>query len=274
MMVHLAKVALAPILYSQARRMRAVTIELPEPDGSRAGVIGSGQLALRLLIAGDSSAVGVGASTQEEGFALALVRALAFRIKSSVQWQLVGQTGLTSEGVFKKLSSSSIEPADIAVITLGANDITGEVPLERALHHRREIAAWLQRRLSVRHVVFPGLPEIQRFPAIPQPLAWYAGLHARRNNRAQARWARTLERVHHADISGLARAELMATDGYHPGPALYALIAERLAVFITALLRASTLLTPVDSQTAGAVVGSQPAFLTGPVFNRRGGVRR
>lgn len=254
MMVHLAKVALAPILYSQARRMRAATIELPEPEGLRQGVSGAGEPLLRLLIAGDSSAVGVGAPTQEEGFALALVRALGFRIRSSIQWQLVGQTGLTSEGVYKKLSGSSIEPADIAVITLGANDITGEVPLQHALHYRHEIAEWLQRRLAVQHVIFPGLPEIQRFPAIPQPLAWYAGMHARRNNRAQARWARHRQRVHHADISGLARAELMAIDGYHPAPALYALIAERLAVFITALLRAhATPVTPrMDRQTADA----------------------
>ena len=236
MLVHVAKVALAPILYSQARRMRAVTIELPEPEGSRTGISGAGQPALRLLIAGDSSAVGVGAPTQEQGFALALVRALAARISCSIQWQLVGQTGLTSEGVLRKLISSSIEPADIAVITLGANDITSEVPLRRALRHRREIADWLQRSSNVRQVVFPGLPEIQRFPAIPQPLAWYAGLHARRNNRAQARWAHRQEHIHHADISGLARAELMATDGYHPAPALYALIAERLAVFIAGLL--------------------------------------
>ena len=236
MMVHVAKVALAPILYSQARRMRRQTLELPEPEGSRAGVSGDGNPTLRLLIAGDSSAVGVGAATQEEGFALALVRSLAFRINSSIQWQLVGQTGLTSEGVLRKLTGSIIEPADLAVITLGANDITSEVRLQEALHFRREIADWLRRTLSVRHVVFPGLPEIQRFPAIPQPLAWYAGMHARRNNRAQARWARQLQHVHHADISGLARAELMATDGYHPAPALYALIAERLAVFIQGLL--------------------------------------
>jgi len=239
MMVHVAKVALAPILYSQARRMRAATLELPEPEGSRAGISGAGQPALRLLIAGDSSAVGVGAPTQEEGFALALVRSLAFRTNSSIQWQLIGQTGLTSEGVLRKLTDSIIEPADLAVITLGANDITSEVPLARALQHRREIADWLLRSSSVRQVIFPGLPEIQRFPAIPQPLAWYAGLHARRNNRAQARWARRQQHVHHADISGLARAELMATDGYHPAPALYALIAERLAVFIASLLARS-----------------------------------
>ena len=254
MLVHVARVALAPILYSQARRMRAATIELPEPEGSRAGIGGSGQLALRLLIAGDSSAVGVGAPTQEEGFALALVRSLAFRINSSIQWQLVGQTGLTSEGVYNKLSSSIIEPADVAVITLGANDITSEVPLKRALQHRREIADWLRRSQSVRHVVFPGLPEIQRFPAIPQPLAWYAGLHARRNNRAQARWARALDHVHHCDISGMARAELMATDGYHPAPALYALIAERLAVFITRLLRSSP-----PAQASTQLVDAAPA---------------
>jgi lysophospholipase L1-like esterase len=236
MLVHVARLALAPILYSQARRMRATTLELPEPEGSRTGISGVGEAPLRLLIAGDSSAVGVGAATQEEGFALSLVRSLALRLQSSIQWQLIGQTGLTSEGVLRKLTSSSIEPADVAVITLGANDITGEVPLRRALQYRREIAEWLQRQLGVRQVVFPGLPEIQRFPAIPQPLAWYAGLHARRNNRAQARWARRQSHVHHADISGLARAELTAVDGYHPAPALYALIAERLSVFIAAVL--------------------------------------
>jgi lysophospholipase L1-like esterase len=251
MIVHVAKIALAPILYSQARRMRAATIELPEPEGSRAGITGAGQVALRLLVAGDSSAVGVGAPTQEEGFALALVRSLAFRTNSSIQWQLIGQPGLTSEGVLNKLKSSIMEPADIAVITLGTNDITGEVPLKRALQHRREIADWLRRTLHVQHVIFPGLPEIQRFPAIPQPLAWYAGLHARRNNRAQARWARSQQHVHHADISGMARAELMATDGYHPAPALYALIAERLAVFIAGLLRTAK---PMGSEPEDAEV--------------------
>ncbi len=239
--------------------MRAATVELPEPEGSRGGVTGSGQLALRLLVAGDSSAVGVGAPTQEEGFALALVRSLAFRLRSSVQWQLIGQMGLTSEGVHQKLTSSSIEPADVAVVTLGANDITSEVPIRRALEHRREIADYLRTSLSVKHVIFPGLPEIQRFPAIPQPLAWYAGLHARRNNRMQARWARSQQYVHHADITGIARAELMATDGYHPAPALYALIAERLTVFIAELLARgidAPLEPEPDDENAGVTVAA------------------
>jgi lysophospholipase L1-like esterase len=264
MLVHVAKLALAPILYSQARRMRATTVELPEPEGSRSGLSGDGHPALRLLIAGDSSAVGVGAATQEEGFALALVRSLAVRINRGIQWQLVGQTGLTSEGVLLKLTSSSIEPADLAVITLGANDITREVSLVRALQYRREIADWLQRRLHVRQVVFSGLPEIQRFPAIPQPLAWYAGLHARRNNRAQARWARRQAQVHHADITGLARADLAAADGYHPAPALYAMIAERLAMFIAALLARTATADPGTAAYSLGDLGHNRNPLTEP----------
>ena len=235
MIVHVARIALAPVLYSQARWMRKTIPMLPEPDGSRLGTSGTGGRTLRLLIAGDSSAIGVGAATQEQGLAIPLTRALATQLAATVQWQLIGETGLTSEGVLQKLTQSDVQRADVALVIVGANDITGEVSLSRALRHRGEIASWLRAKTGAAHVVIPSLPEMQRFPAIPQPLAWYAGLHARRNNKAQARWARKHRLAHHADISGLTRSELMATDGYHPSPSLYALVAARLAAFIAEL---------------------------------------
>ena len=237
MIVHFARVALAPVLYSQARWMHKTVPMLPEPDGLRSGVSGEGARPLRLLIAGDSSAVGVGAPTQEHGLAIPLTRALATHLDVRVHWQLIGEAGLTSEGVLRKLTTSEVQPADVALVIVGANDITSEVRLSRALRHRAEMVEWLRERAGVSHVVFPSLPEMQCFPAIPQPLAWYAGLHAKRNNRAQERWARSHPWARHADISGLTKAELMATDGYHPSPSLYALVAARLADFIARLHR-------------------------------------
>jgi lysophospholipase L1-like esterase len=239
MFVHIAKVTLAPLLYLQARRMHANTVELPEPDGPREGVAGHGPRVVRLLVVGDSSACGVGSPTQDGGLAAHLARALAKRLNAAVHWTVVAETGLTSEGVLRKLNGAPPPRADLAFVVVGVNDITKEVPLRHALRQRTKIVAWLRRRAGVRQVVLPGLPEMQRFPSIPQPLAWYAGLHARRNNRAQARWARKYDCIHHASIDGVMRAELMASDGYHPSPPLYGIMAEHLAEFAARIKIAS-----------------------------------
>jgi lysophospholipase L1-like esterase len=228
MIVHIARIVLAPIIYAQAFYLRTTIPLLPEPEGLRSGIVGTGR-PLRLLITGDSSAVGVGADTQESGLALPLTRALSTRLDAAVHWQLSGKTGLTSEGLLKHLTQEELQPADIALVVLGANDITNEVSLRRALRCRGEIVSLIRQRTSATHIVFTGVPEMQVFPALPHPLAWYAGLHASRNNRVQSQWAKQHRNVHHADIGGLARADIMGSDGYHPSPALYALVANRLA---------------------------------------------
>jgi lysophospholipase L1-like esterase len=238
MFVHAARLALAPILYAQARRLRTVAMALPEPQGPRSGVEGDGPQRLRLLVTGDSSAAGVGAETQDEALARPLARNLAHRLDGRIPWQLVARTGLTSEALLQMLKHETPAPADVAVIVLGVNDLTSEVPLRRALRWRGEIATWLGVHADVKHVLFTSMPEMQRFPLIPQPLAWYAGLHARRNNLAQARWVRSLANAAHVDLSGLMRADWMARDGYHPAPPLYAQVAARIAASIVAQTRA------------------------------------
>jgi lysophospholipase L1-like esterase len=238
MLVNVARVALGPILYAQARRLRAIAIELPEPPGARRGVEGAGASSLRLLVAGDSSAAGVGAETQDEAFARPLAREIARRLQASVEWQLVAQTGLTSEGVLQLLQRGEVAPADVAVVVVGVNDLTNEVPLRRALRWRTEIARWLAARAGVTHVLFTSMPEMQHFPLIPQPLAWYVGTRARRNNLAQARWAGSVPNVAHVDLKGMTRPEWMARDGYHPAPPLYAELAARLGASVAARVRA------------------------------------
>jgi lysophospholipase L1-like esterase len=234
-MLHVAaKLTLGPLLYLQAGKLKRTAVELPEPQGERSGVAGAGALRLRLLVAGDSSAAGVGARTQDEALAAPMAHRLSQRLDGRVHWQLVAESGLTSEGVLHKLMHGHVEPADVAVVICGVNDITKEQAFSYALRRRRQIAEWLRAHAGVRQVLFPALPEMEVFPAIPQPLAWYAGQAARRNNRLQQRWARDFEFIRHVTMDGLAHPTLFSEDGFHPAPALYARVAERLAEVIAA----------------------------------------
>lgn len=237
-MIHVAaKVALAPILHLQADRLKQTAIALAEPAGEREGEAGEGRLVLRLLVAGDSSAAGVGARTQDEALAMPLAAVLATRLRGRVRWQLVAQSGLTSQALFDHVSSARVEPADIAIAICGVNDITHEVAVEYALERRALLADWLRAHREVRHVAFPALPEMELFPALPQPLAWYAGQLSRNNNRAQALWAAACDGVSHVSMDGVADSRLFSADGFHPAPALYARVAQRLATHVEALLR-------------------------------------
>lgn len=223
---------LGPLLYAQASRLRRSVVELPEAAGRREGEVGRGAIRLRLLIAGDSSAAGVGAATQEQALAGQLAAALAAALGGAVRWQLVARTGARSEDVLEMLIRGRLRRADVGVVVVGVNDITKEVPLQHALRKRGEIAALMRRRAGVRHVLFPALPEMERFPALPQPLAWYAGRHARHYNEAQARWFAGRDGVSHAAMDGVMDPALMAADGFHPGPRLYAKVARRLAAHL------------------------------------------
>jgi len=233
------RVAFGPLLMAQARRLRRAALELPEPRGPRRGAVGQGETALRLLVCGDSSAAGVGARTQRDALARPLAQSLARRLGGTVRWHLVAQSGLTSEGVLQKLKHERPQPADVAVIVVGVNDITKEVPLAFALWQRQQLADWLHVHAGVKQIVFPALPEMELFPALPRPLAWYAGQAARRNNRAQERWAAPLQGVSHLAMDGVAHPSLFCEDGFHPAPALYARVADRLADHIAALTAAT-----------------------------------
>jgi lysophospholipase L1-like esterase len=231
-----ARTVLFPLLHAQAQGVRAGVEPLPEPPGPRAGREGRGGDDLRVLVVGDSSAAGVGAPHQDLALAKPLARSLAQRLDRTVRWTLLAQTGLTSASALAYLKASDVPSADIAIVILGVNDITNQVPVAQALKLRGEIAVWLEAHAEVGEVLIPALPEMELFPTLPQPLAWWAGQMSRRNNRAQARWAGAWPlvrpRVTHVAMDGVMQASLMAVDGFHPGPGLYARVAGHLSEVI------------------------------------------
>jgi len=214
------KLALSPVLVAQAVRTRAKMPRLPEPAGARHGTVGRG-LPLRLLIAGDSSAAGVGVVTQRDALAGQLGRRVAEACGARVEWRLVARSGLTTAQTLHLLQREPGVHADIAVIVTGVNDVVEQVPSHHAVSARETLANWLRNGQGVHHVVFAPLPPVHQFPGLPQPLRWVAGSDAQRHNRALRRWAATRTDVSCVDIEMPLDRGVMAPDGFHPGEPVY-----------------------------------------------------
>ena len=231
------KLALAPLLVAQAIATRRRAPVLPEADGAREGVVGEGAAApLRLLVAGDSSAAGVGVARQDDAVIGHLVRALHRAIERPVAWALRARTGLTTRGVHALLRAAPPPAAEIAVVISGVNDVIDQVPTARAVRERAALADWLVGDVGVRHVVFAPLPPIHRFPLLPEPLRRVMGGDARRHDAALARWAATRSDVSHAPVALDLDAAGMASDGFHPGEPVYRACGEALALHVARIV--------------------------------------
>lgn len=232
------KLVLAPVLVAQAVGTRRRAPLLPEAAGAREGRVGDGGEALRVLIAGDSSAAGVGVDVQDQALAGYLSRALHRRARRPVHWTLRAKSGLTTHQVHELLRSESAPPADVAVVVSGVNDVIDLVPPKRAIAHRAALADWLLAEHGVAHVLFTPLPPVHRFPLLPQPLRSVMGRDALAHNDALRRWATTRRDVSCVAIDIALEPEWMASDGFHPGEPVYRACGEAIAAHIAACVAA------------------------------------
>ena len=224
-----AKLLLSPLLVAQALHTRRKLPRLPEAEGERHGTVGDGR-PLRLLIAGDSSAAGVGVARQRDALAGQLATILATDFAVRVEWRLVAQSGLTTAQTLHLLQREAAARDaqrdgpwyfDVAVVVTGVNDVVDQVPSHRAVGARDALANTLRNGLGVHHVVFAPLPPVHEFPGLPQPLRWVAGSDARRHDAAMARWAATRADVSRVEMEMQLNRGVMASDGFHPGEPVY-----------------------------------------------------
>lgn len=225
------KLALAPLLLAQGIRVRRRALRLPEAAGPREGSRGDGT-PLRLLIVGDSSAAGVGAPHQDDALAGQLANCLAPTHR--VIWRVIARSGATTSATISRLEASPPGAFDVAVTALGVNDVTRGVPLSHWLTLQERLRTLLAAQFGVRHVIASGLPPMGAFPALPQPLRAVMGMGARRFDAALAARLSALETATHVSFDMNLTPDLMAEDGFHPGPRGYALWAERLAPAVRA----------------------------------------
>lgn len=224
-----ATLVMGPVLLAQGMYVRRTAPKLPEPEGPREGITGAGT-PLSLMIVGDSAGAGVGSPSHDEAL-LGQVRA-ALTGPFCLRWKLAAKTGFTTLDAIHRLEDMPAESFDAVVISLGTNDVTSGRMISTWLGQLDRLAALLRSKFEAQQIVFSGVARMQDFPAFPQPLAWYMGARARQFNRALQAWAEAQPDCDLVPINLRFEPAMMAEDGFHPGPQIYALwgaaVAERI----------------------------------------------
>jgi lysophospholipase L1-like esterase len=218
-MSRLPAVLLAPIVLIQGSRLRKTIPRMP-PATPRSGGSRAPD-ALRLLVLGDSSAVGTGV----EQMADALAGQIAKRLVEPVAWRVVGENGLRSDEVLAdQLPAALAEPADRIALLVGWNDalqMKSDASFGGALD---ALLAGLRDANPDARIVVVGTPHFGRFAVYPQPLRAVLGAHV----AGLTRTAATVAPLHGAVLVDGFDGVHVASDRFHPDATGYAELAERI----------------------------------------------
>ena len=212
---------LAPIVLVQGSRLRRRTPMLPAPEGERTG----GKGTLRLVVVGDSTAVGTGADTLDDALPGRLGKLLGAR------WRAVGRNGATAADVLRDhIADAAGGPADVAVLLVGWNDA---MTLRSGRAYGRDLGLLIDKLVAASpkgRVVVVGPPDFTRFAVLPQPLRRALGRHA-------AGLSLVAERVadeHEVDFVPGFDGQSVSSDRFHPDRAGYKKIAAGIATALQA----------------------------------------
>ncbi|MER7547315.1 SGNH/GDSL hydrolase family protein [Actinomadura sp.] len=217
------------LIVMEAKLARRIIQATPYGDPPAAdGVYGeaSGGPPLSLVMLGDSTAAGLGVHTPEETPAARLATGLAAIAGRPVRVTNVARSGSRSQALGGQVDQALQTRPDIAVIMIGANDVTGRVPPAESVRHLSDAVRRL--RAAGAEVVVGTCPDLGSVKPLMQPLRWFA----RRASRQLAA-AQTIAVVEHGarsvslgDLLGHEFAadplSMFSEDRYHPSARGYA----------------------------------------------------
>jgi len=204
-------------------------------------------------VLGDSIAFGLGASRPEDTLAPRLCRALSDD-GIPVVAQVFAASGARSADLGRQVDRALRWAPDVAVLVVGANDLTHLVPTDQAV---ADLGAALRRlRTAGCEVVVAPAPDLSAVPRVPPAMRDAVRRASERLRRAQVGVAEAHgARVADAD-GGTARAfaadrALFSADRFHPSSTGYAAIARALLPHVRAACQEAC-------QDAGPDAGSAP----------------
>lgn len=232
MWLKLSTLLLLPILFVQGNKVRKNTPRLLEPKGEREGGIGQGK-PLSLLILGDSAAAGVVVETQKDALSGAIIQEL--QNEFFLQWKLHAKTGDTTRQVFHALQHLEERKYDVIVTSIGVNDVTKLTSAKSWIQQQKQLFEHIQKRFQPKLIIVSGVPPMQHFPALPNPLAWLFGQYAEQMNQKLQQWLAPQSQFKFLqyDIETFQAMNLtMASDGFHPTKEVYEIWGRQIAALV------------------------------------------
>lgn len=231
-----AALPLLPLALPMAVRTRRTALRLAPAAGSSEGLAGAtfpGE-PLRLLLLGESTVAGVGASCLDFALAGRLAAALAARLQRPVAWRVLGENGITAAQACERLLPLADGRHDLVALVFGVNDTTHFSSTERWQASIARLIGHFQ--AAGARVVCTAVPPLRHFRALPwllrQLLGWRAALLDR-----QLQALATAEGAGYCAVGLEMQPQYLAIDGYHPSALGYQVWGEHLAQWLVAVER-------------------------------------
>lgn len=220
--------ALLPIVLPLALRTRRSALRLAPAAGALSGLTGGEPTGepLRLLLLGESTVAGVGAACLDHALAGQLAAALGQRLGRPVQWQALGENGITAGEACQRLLPQAPSSADLVVLVFGVNDTTHFSSARVWRESLRQLIEHFQRAGA--QVACTAVPPLEHFHALPWLLRQLLGWRARLMDEQLRRLAEQLG-AHYCGATISMQRDFLALDGYHPSALGYRRWGEGLA---------------------------------------------
>ena len=226
--VGLAGAALVALLREEARaarrkvEARAATADPPSGDG----LYGRGRgKPLRFVVLGDSSAVGLGVDRAAETPGVLIAAALAELAERPIRLVRLAVSGALSAALAEQVDTALTERPDVALIMIGANDVTSWTSLETSV---RDLGDAVRRLTEAGcEVVVGTCPDLGTIRPIAQPLRLLARRWSRQLAAAQTiavveAGGRTVSLGSVLGPKFASDRSLFSSDEFHPSAAGYA----------------------------------------------------
>lgn len=208
---------------AQGLWLRRQVRPLPAPVGRPSGTVGRGDEEVRLLVVGESSAVGVGVRSYDETLAAHIAAIYSDRAGCVVHWSAVGKSGATVDELLVLLARQPPESlqADIVVMAIGVNDV---LRFRSPLHWRRSLRSLidlLQVSTGCQLMLLSPIPPLWRFVLLPVPLRYLLGAQALLLDACSRFVVARDSRVRHMQIPLLDQTTMLCEDRFHPSSCGY-----------------------------------------------------
>jgi lysophospholipase L1-like esterase len=191
---------------------------------------------LHLAVLGDSIAYGQGATRPADTLAARLAADLN-AAGMPTDFRVYAVPGARSDALAAQVRRAAARPPDVALVVVGANDLTAVVPPQLAARLLGEAVTAL-REMGAQVVVAPA-PDLSAVPGVPASMravvrAGSNALRAAQTRAALAAGARVADSAESTSAHFARDASLFARDRFHPSSAGYAVIAAALAPAVRA----------------------------------------
>lgn len=212
-----------PYLYWKGKRLRTQVQRLPQHSNYLH--LKTEQGSKKLLVIGESTAAGVGASGPEKTFAACLFE--QGQVKFSVL--NLGKNGLKAGGLNRLLAHAKPDiPAsfDQVIILIGANDCFKFTPPNKFYQELSRFIDIFEGTETTQTILIPTIPPVNHFPAIPYILRLFLGVHRYILTQEIQKLDKKISKLQFIEWKSGFTADFFASDGIHPSDLGYQIMAQ------------------------------------------------